>query len=109
MTLNSPLSNTPKTPLWLHVAIWTLACVLLALVQLPWAGYQLGVGNQGIQIAFLEKLHNRELFSNDPMVTKTLGSYPSFFFHFCAKLLGFLNVELPTLYLWLHILATAGV
>ena len=87
--------------------IWTLACLLFALIQIPWAGYQLGVGNQGIQIAFLEKLHNRELFSNDPMVVKTLGTYPSFFFHLMSNLLSL--ADLPTLYLWLHIITTAGV
>jgi hypothetical protein len=38
--------------------LWLLVCVLLALVQIPWAGYQLGVGNQGVQVAFLEKLQN---------------------------------------------------
>jgi endo-1,4-beta-xylanase len=87
--------------------IGLLACVLLALAQIQWSGYQLGVGNQGIQIAFLEKLHNGELFLNDAMVKETLGSYPSFFFHLCARLLAL--ADLPTLYVWLHVAATAGV
>jgi endo-1,4-beta-xylanase len=86
-----------------------VACVLLALVQLPWAGYQVGVGNQGIQIAFLEKLRDYELLSNDVMITKTMGAYPSFFFHLCAKLLQITQLDFATLYLWLHIAATAGV
>ena len=106
---NSPLSNTLKTPAWLQAAIWTVACVLLALVQLPWAGYQVGVGNQGIQIAFLEKLRDHELLLNDAMVTKTIVTYPSFFFHLCAKLLSLTHFDFSTLYLWLHIVATAGV
>jgi len=81
--------------------------LLFALVQIPWAGYQLGVGNQGIQIAFLEKLHNSELFKQDQMVQNTLSDYPSYFFHLCAKLLAV--VDFPTLYMWLHIIATTGV
>jgi GH35 family endo-1,4-beta-xylanase len=86
---------------------WFLISVLFALVQIPWAGYQLGVGNQGIQIPFLEALHNPALFHNDLMVSDTLGSYPSYFFHICAKLLSF--TTLPTLYLFLHLLTTAAV
>src|SRR5438477_1222348 len=106
---NSPLVQTPKPPTWLHAALWAMACVLLALAQLPWAGYQVGVGNQGIQIAFLEKLRDHELLSNDVMVARTLGAYPSFFFHLCAKVLAATHVDFATLYLWLHIAATAGV
>jgi GH35 family endo-1,4-beta-xylanase len=86
---------------------WLLACVLLAFVQLPWAGYGLGVGNQGIQIAFLETLHNPGLFQNDPMVRETLGAYPSYFFKLLAALRSY--ISLPTLYLLLHLAATAGV
>lgn len=104
MTLQT---STPKTPVWLHPILWLLVCILFALIQIPWAGYQLGVGNQGIQLAFLEKLHNGELFKQDLMVQDTLGTYPSFFFHLIAKLLVF--ADFPTLYLWLHILATTGV
>jgi hypothetical protein len=92
----------PLKFLWLG-----LACGLLTLAQVAWAGYQLGFGNQGIQIPFLEALHNPALFSNDQMVATTLQSYPSYFFHICAKLLAFCS--LPTLYLVLHFLATAGV
>src|ERR1043165_4356918 len=109
---DSPLMNTQKPPAWLQApprAIWAMACVLLAMVQLPWAGYQVGVGNQGIQIAFLEKLRDHELLSNDVMVAKTLATYPSFFFHLCAKVLAATGVDFATLYLWLHVAATAGV
>ncbi|HVT81115.1 MAG TPA: DUF6798 domain-containing protein, partial [Phycisphaerae bacterium] len=65
------------------------------------------MGNQGIQIAFLEKLHDNELFKNDVMVNETLRAYPSFFFHIVARLLVF--TDLPTLYLLLHVAATTGV
>src|SRR6185503_14859231 len=99
--------NTRQLPAWLHTMLLFVICVLFALVQISWAGYQLGVGNQGIQMAFLQNLHNPEVFSTDPMVTQTLKKYPSFFFHICAHLLSF--TDLSTLYLWLHLVATAGV
>jgi len=83
-----------------------LACVLLALVQVSWAGYQLGVGNQGIQIPFLEALHDHHLFTRDVMVTTTLKDYPSWFFALFAPLLN--GDNLPALYLTLHLVATAG-
>lgn len=105
--LKSRTSTTPRTPPWLHLVIWLWACLLLAILQISWGGYQLGVGNQGIQIAFLQKLHDGELFRNDAMVSQTLRSYPSFFFHILARLLSF--TSLPTLYLTLHVAATAGV
>ena len=63
------------------------------------------MGNQGIQIAFLEAIHDPQLFSKDVMVTETLGSYPSFFFRICSRLLNL--SDLPTLYATLHVLATA--
>ncbi|MEI8197569.1 MAG: hypothetical protein WCI73_16870, partial [Phycisphaerae bacterium] len=84
-----------------------MACLLLALVQVTWAGYQLGVGNQAIQISFLETLHNPQLFTRDIMVQTTLGQYPSWFFAAAARFLAYW--EVPTLYLGLHLLATAGV
>ena len=86
-----------------------IVAVVLAMVQIPLARYQLGVGNQGIQIAYLQMLHNPELYTNDAMLNGTMSpdTYPSFFFQVCSRLLNF--VPLPTLYLSLHILTTIGV
>jgi GH35 family endo-1,4-beta-xylanase len=107
----SPQPNQPATQInpqrTSQLSFWLPACFLLALVQIPWAGYQLGVGNQGIQVSFLETLHNPKLFIRDLMVRETLNNYPSFFFHLCAPLLTLFT--LPTLYLMLHLAATAGV
>ena len=108
MAAQSPSSRSPellsRPPQFL---LWALACVLLACAQLLWAGYQLGIGNQAIQIAFLQALHNPQLFTRDIMVVQTLHEYPSMFFRILAL---FLSVaDLPTLYLALHLLATAGV
>ena len=90
-----------------HSLLWVLACLALAWVQVSWAGYQLGVGNQAIQISFLQSLHDPGLFGRDVMVQTTRGQYPSLFFALCAPLLSV--ADLPTLYLVLHLLATAGV
>jgi len=87
--------------------LWLFACVLMALVQIQWAGYQLGVGNQSIQAAFLQKLHDPSLFARDEMVNQTLSRYPSLFFAGVAQLLR--AVEFEPLYLALHLLAAIGV
>lgn len=84
-----------------------LACLLLALLQMSWAGYQLGIGNQGIQVAYLEAQHDHQLFTRDQMVAETLTSYPSYFFLLCGNLLSLL--PLTSLYLLLHFLTTAAV
>jgi GH35 family endo-1,4-beta-xylanase len=80
---------------------------LLALLQMSWAGYQLGIGNQGIQVAYLEALHDHHLFTRDQMVAETLSSYPSYFFSLCGHLLSLM--PLTSLYLLLHFLTTAAV
>ena len=90
-----------------HNSLWLLACLLLALVQVRWAGYQLGVGNQSIQVAFLQRLHDAALFPRDVMVNLTLDRYPSLFFRALAHVVGL--VEFEHLYLALHLLATLGV
>src|SRR5689334_15829369 len=105
---NSPLVTTPRPPALLQAAhggrtpmlqavIWAMACVVLALVELPWAGCQVGVENQGIQVAFLEKLRDHELMTNGVLVARTLGAYPCFFFHLCAKVLAATRVDFATL------------
>jgi hypothetical protein len=94
---------SPRGPL---NRLWLLACVLLALVQVQWAGYQLGVGNQSIQVAFLQRLHDPTLFARDEMVNQTLARYPSLFYGAVAQLLGV--VEFQHLYLVLHLLTAIG-
>ncbi len=88
-----------------RLAFWVLACVLLAWVQIGWAGYQLGAG-QAIQVPFLEALHNPLLFHRDIMVQTTLGPYPSCFMR-SRNCRGLEDVPAP--YLALHVLTTAGV
>lgn len=81
--------------------------MLLAWLQLNLAGYELGVGNQSIQVPFLLRLHDSALFARDAMVSTTLAAYPSLFYRGLAHALDF--VSLPTLYHGLHLLTTAGV
>ncbi|NQU11872.1 hypothetical protein HQ590_13845, partial [bacterium] len=86
---------------------WLLACVLLALVQVQWAGYQLGVGNQSVQIPFLERLHDPSLFPRDEMVNQTLDRYPTYFYALLAPALRLVRLE--NLYLALHLLTAVAV
>lgn len=81
--------------------------LLLAMAQVMFAGYRLGVGNQSIQIPFLKHYVDKGLYANDPMVKGTLEDYPSFFFKFLALVVR--HVDLNTTYFWLHVLTAAAV
>src|SRR6478672_1202858 len=87
--------------------LWVEAAILLAIVQVLFAGYRMGVGNQTIQIPFLKQWANPELYKNDPMVAGTLRDYPSFFFRGMAVLAS--HVDVPLLYFVLHLLTSFGV
>src|SRR5437763_2600512 len=81
--------------------------VLLALAQVMFAGYRLGVGNQSIQIPFLKHWIDPGLYANDSMVTQTLKDYPSYFFWLLAMVVG--RVDLYSAYFWLHVATSAAV
>ena len=85
---------------------WVLACALLALAQVQWAGYQIGVGNQTVQVPFLERMHDPSLFPRDEMVQRTLDRYPTLFFPLLAPALRWVRFE--NLYLALHLLTAAA-
>jgi hypothetical protein len=85
-----------------HPRLVLLACLLLALLQVLWSGYELGAGNQSIQIPFLERIHDPSAFKRDAMVNTTIDQYPSHFYRFLAKALRV--VPLAPLYLTLHLL-----
>lgn len=83
------------------------AIVLIALAQVLFAGYRLGVGNQTIQIPFLQKFLDPSLYPhNDPAVA-TRDDYPSFFYKGLAFVVG--SHDIPTVYLILHLVTTVGV
>jgi hypothetical protein len=86
---STPAPRTATVPAWVGVAL----CLLLAAAQLSLGGYQLGVGNQSIQIAFLKHWAAPWLYSSDPMVLQTMPAYPSFFFYLLSPLLAVMNVE----------------
>jgi len=80
-------------PVWAGLAL----CLLLAAAQVALGGYQLGVGNQAIQIAFLKHWAEPWTYASDPMVVETMPLYPSYFFRLLAPLLAVMSLE--TLYL----------
>src|SRR5258705_6343841 len=92
---------------WVGRVLWLEAAVLLAVVQVLFAGYRMGVGNQTIQIPFLKQWANPSLYANDPMVAGTLRDYPSFFFRGLALLTRFADV--PLLYFILHLVTSFAV
>jgi endo-1,4-beta-xylanase len=79
-------------------------CLMLAVAQVAWAGYALGVGNQAIQIAFLKHWANPALFAHDEMVRQTLPLYPSYSFRLLAPLLHV--IALDPLYFTLQVVTT---
>ncbi|HVT82056.1 MAG TPA: endo-1,4-beta-xylanase [Phycisphaerae bacterium] len=94
------LGRSSPVPAWAGVSL----CLLLAVAQIAIGGYQLGYGNQAIQIAFLKHWAHPWMYGADPMVRETLAEYPSYFFRALAPLLAYTNVE--TLYLVLQILTS---
>src|SRR5215208_1662498 len=87
--------------------LWLEAAALLAVVQVLFGGYRMGVGNQTIQIPFLKQSANPSLYANDPMVSQTLPNYPSFFFRGLALLTRV--VDVPLLYFILHLVTSFAV
>src|SRR5688572_26757459 len=75
-------AHLQREPRWGRLVKWVLGLqvvILLALAQVMWAGYRLGVGNQTIQIPFLKRSINSELYKGDAMVEQTLPYYSSYF------------------------------
>lgn len=87
----TPLAADRRSPVpvWAGLAI----CFLLASAQIAMGGYQLGVGNQSIQIAFLKHWAEPWLYTTDPMVTQTMPLYPSYFFRLLAPFLSVLSLN----------------
>jgi GH35 family endo-1,4-beta-xylanase len=79
-------------------------CLLLAVGQVAFAGYQLGGGNQPIQVAFLERWADPTLFAHDEMLRRTMPLYPTYFFRLLAPLLHVSGLE--PLYLMLQVLTS---
>ncbi len=88
------------------LAVWSWAGIflLLAVAQVAMAGYEFGVGNQGIQVPFLQRAIHSGMFSKDMMVTTTGESYPTLFFQILATPARWISVE--RLYFLLHVTTT---
>jgi GH35 family endo-1,4-beta-xylanase len=89
-----------------HRAQWLVAFALLALAQVLFAGYEMGVGNQTIQIPFLRHWQNPALFAHDPVV-KTAADYPTYFFRLLAVVIP--GSHVAGAYFWLHLLTCFAV
>ncbi len=110
---------------WGRAMQWLLGAelvLLMAMAQVMFAGYRMGVGNQTIQVPFLKHWADPQLYANDTMVHKTLGDYPSLFFRGLAKVVAVADRLIPTAadgerpmdpiitaYFWLHVLTSAAV
>ncbi len=75
--------------------------LLLALAQILWGGYQLGIGNQSIQIPFLKQAINPALYTHDAAAA-TAADYPTWFFKALAPVVKIFGLA-PT-YFILHFL-----
>jgi GH35 family endo-1,4-beta-xylanase len=101
----------PRTPwTWgrvLRTLLGIELIVLLALAQVLFAGYRVGVGNQSIQIAFLRHWIDPQMYAVDPMVRQTIGDYHSYFFKGLAAAVG--GRDIYAAYFWLHVATAAAV
>jgi GH35 family endo-1,4-beta-xylanase len=86
---------------------WGMACALLALAQIPLAGYTFGFGNQALQIAHFKRLLSPGLYPGDAALN-TFNDYPTQFFRALAALVPSM-AAMPGLYLTLHALVAAAV
>ncbi|NRA39786.1 MAG: endo-1,4-beta-xylanase [Planctomycetes bacterium] len=59
-----------------RVLIFLLASAC-AILQITLSGYDIGVGNQTIQIPYLKHLLNPQLYTQDPAIVDTIDAYPS--------------------------------
>ncbi len=81
--------------------------MVLAVLQVLWAGYGFGVGNQSVQIPFLKHLRDTSLYPRDALIS-TFADYPSGFFRGLAWLLPS-GVPLEPAYFLLHLLTAFAV
>ena len=102
-----PTSGVLEAPARSNAGLWLTGCLLLSMAQVLWAGYQLGAGNQSIQIPFLQRWIDPSLYSRDAMIVGTMGNYPSFFFRALAWVVPILG--LPLTYVALHLLTAFAV
>jgi GH35 family endo-1,4-beta-xylanase len=119
-----PLARPAREPRWSPVVKWLLGAqiiLLLALAQVMWAGYRLGVGNQTIQIPFLKRSIDSQLYKGDAMVEQTLPFYSSYFYKGVAKIVAWVEPmakpdaagripfdPVTSVYFWLHVLTAAA-
>ena len=84
-----------------YVLILTAAA--FALLQIVIAGYSVGVGNQTIQIPFVQRFADGGLYAKDVTLNNTIDRYPSYFY----RLLAFFCrlVDYKIVYAFFHLLS----
>jgi len=87
-----------------NVPITTLLFLfLLAVIQPIWHGYQFGVSDHSIQFSIMNRIMDKTLYPNDPMLDTARG-YVSFFPRFMVVLIKIVG-NMEALYFVLHVLA----
>ena len=84
-----------------YVLILTAAA--FALLQIGIAGYSIGVGNQTIQIPFVQRFADGGLYAKDVALNKTIDQYPSYAYRLLA--LFYRLVDYKIVYAFFHLLS----
>jgi len=97
MPLRDSVSPAARRPLF---AAAGAVCAVTAALQIVWAGYRFGVGNQSIQIPFLLHCRDAARFSHDDLIS-VLPAYPGRVYPLLARLIPS-AVSIETTYAVLH-------
>jgi len=94
------------TPRWnrdFQHYVLLLTAAAFALLQIGIAGYSIGVGNQTIQIPFVQRFADGGLYARDVTLNNTIDQYPSYFY----RLLGLFCrlVDYKIVYAFFHLLS----
>ena len=80
-----------------------LIAAAFALLQVGIAGYSVGVGNQTIQIPFVQRFADSQMYAADATLNDTINTYPSYAYRLLALLCQFIDFEI--VYAFFHILS----
>ena len=80
-----------------------LTAAAFALLQIVIAGYSVGVGNQTIQIPFVQRFADNQLYSQDVTLNDTIDQYPSYAYRLLALFCRLVNYKI--VYAFLHLLS----
>jgi len=101
-TIHPPFQGGLKNLFSLYYVL-ILTAVAFALLQIGIAGYSVGVGNQTIQIPFVQRFADGQLYAKDVTLNNTIDQYPSYFYRLLALFCRL--VDYKTVYAFFHILS----